>query len=131
MGDVLRLVGRREIGEGLGHSMEAKRVKLVGIVGNQRNSVAPDVPTLAEQGFPGVDGLSWFGMMASAKTPPATVRRISDAIAKTLADPDVVAKFASVGMAPGYESPERFGETIRSELAWWGKLIKEHKIAAD
>lgn len=112
-------------------AIQAKRVKLVGIVGNQRNPVAPDVPTLAEQGFRGVDGLSWFGMLAPAKTPPATVRRLSEAIAKTLADPEVVAKFASAGMAPGHQPPERFGETIRSELTWWGKLIKDHNISAD
>lgn len=112
-------------------AIQSKKVKLIGIVGNQRNPAAPDVPTLAEQGFPGVDGLSWFGVLAPAKAPPETVRRVSEAFARALADKESIDKFASVGMSPAYQPPGQFRDLIRTELAWWGKLITEHKISGD
>lgn len=106
-------------------------VKALGIVGSERHAAAPDIPTIAEQGFPGVDGASWFGFMAPAKTPVATVKRLSDAIATALNEPDVKAKLLELGSVPSAAGPESMAELIRLEQKRWGAIVAKNKIAVD
>ncbi len=105
------------------------KVKSLGIVGNERNPSAPDLPTIAEQGFPGVDGASWFGVLAPIKTPPATVKRIADAMAKALKDPDVSKKLLAIGSAPSPTSPEEMKKLIETEQKRWGAVIAARNIS--
>lgn len=107
------------------------KVKSLGIVGSERNPSAPELVTIAEQGYPGVDGASWFGFLAPAKTPPATVKRIADAIAKSLAAPDVREKLLKGGSAPSPTSPEQMKELIESEQKRWGGIIAARKISVE
>lgn len=106
-------------------------VKALGIVGNERHAAAPEIPTIAEQGYPGVDGASWFGFMAPAKTSAATVKRLSDAIATVLKEPDVKAKFLELGSVPLAAGPEEMAEVIRLEQKRWGAVVAKNKIAVD
>jgi len=107
------------------------KVKSLGIVGSERNPSAPDLPTIAEQGFPGVDGASWFGFLAPVKTPPATVQRIADAIAKSLEAPDVREKLLKGGSAPSPTSPAQMKALIEAEQKRWGEVISSRKITAE
>lgn len=116
---------------GVAPQVTAGKVKLVGLIGAARNAAAPSVLTMDEQGFPGVDGLSWYGMLGPAKMPEESVRRVSEAVGKTLADSEIVAKFTSVGMATAFQSGPDFAKTMRSETEWWGRLIADRKIKAD
>ena len=116
---------------GIAPQVSSGKMKIIGLVGPARNSGVPTIPTLAEQGYPGVDGLSWYGVLGPANMPPETVRRVSEAIAKTLAEKEFSDKLLSVGMVPAFQSPDEFSNTIRSETAWWARLIAEKKIKAD
>lgn len=106
-------------------------VKALGIVGNERSDAAPDIPTITEQGFPGVDGASWFGFLAPAKTPPATVKRLSEAIAKALNEPDVKRQLLASGSVPSPTSPDEMTKLIQSEQKRWGEIIARNKITAE
>jgi tripartite-type tricarboxylate transporter receptor subunit TctC len=111
--------------------IQAGTVKALGIVGNERSDAAPSIPTITEQGYPGVDGASWFGFLAPAKTPPATVKRLADAIAKSLNEPDVKRKLLAGGSAPSPTSPEDMKQLIQSEQKRWGEIISKNKITAE
>ncbi|MGY2491050.1 Bug family tripartite tricarboxylate transporter substrate binding protein [Cupriavidus sp. CP313] len=99
--------------------------------GNKRVKSYPDVPTVAESGFPGFDASIWFGVVGPAGLPAAMVARINADVNKVLAMPDVAAKLEEFGAEDGGGSPERFAEFMRAEQAKWAKLIKERKITAE
>lgn len=99
--------------------------------GNKRVKSYPDVPTVAESGFPGFDASIWFGVVGPAGLPAAMVARINADVNKVLAMPDVAAKLEEFGAEDGGGSPERFAKFMRAEQAKWAKLIKERKITAE
>ena len=105
--------------------VKAGKMKALGLVGTKRNSAAPDIPTIDEQGFPGVDALSWYGVLAPAKTPPEIVKRLSAEIEKALKDPEMIANLRKAGIAPTYMGPEAFGPFMRAEHEKWGKVVKQ------
>jgi len=107
------------------------KIKVLGLIGNKRNSAAPTLPTIYEQGYPGVDALSWYGVLAPAKTPPAITARLGDAITRALADPDLKEKLASVGVEAAPSTPDELARLIRSDRARWAKIIVDRKITAE
>ena len=111
--------------------IKAGKVKALGIVGATRSAAAPEIPTIAEQGFPGVDGVSWFGVVAPAKTPHDVVMRINEGIAKALADPELKKKLQDGGSEPAPNSPEDMKKQIESERVKWATIITQRKITAD
>lgn len=108
--------------------VRAGKVKVVGIVGTTRNAAAPDIPTIAEQGYPGVDGASWFGILAPAKTPPQTVRRLNEAIANVLNDNDVISKLNAAGSDRAPTTPQQMATLIRAEQGKWAAIIRSHNL---
>lgn len=107
------------------------RMKAMGLVGTQRSPLLPELPTIAEQGFPGIESLSWYGVFAPIKTPQETVARLSQAIGKAMLDPDVVGKLRPTGAEPAPLTPEEFARQIRNDRARWAKLIQEKHITAE
>ncbi|WP_160142189.1 Bug family tripartite tricarboxylate transporter substrate binding protein [Pigmentiphaga humi] len=92
----------------------------------ERSSTLPDVPTVAESGLPGYDISSTFGAMVPASTPREVIAKINAGIVKALADPEISAKFKNFGTPPIPDAtPERFGATMRSEYAKFGKLARD------
>ena len=108
--------------------IRAGKVKALGLVGMKRSGAAPEIPTIEEQGVLGVDGISWFGVLAPGKTPPEVVKRISDAVAKALSDPELKQRLQSVGSDPTPTTPEETVKLIQSDQARWAKIIAERKI---
>lgn len=105
--------------------LEAKQLKALAIGRKQRLPALPDVPTLAEAGYPEVDPLSWFGLFAPAGTPPAIIDKIQKDVAATLADPDFNKRFvAGLGFTGVASTPQAFAQFIKDDLA-----IKERLIA--
>jgi len=105
--------------------LEAKQLKALAIGRKQRLPALPDVPTLAEAGYPEVDPLSWFGLFAPATTPPAIIDRIQKDVAATMADPDFNKRFvAGLGFTGVASTPQAFAQFIKDDLA-----IKERLIA--
>lgn len=112
---------------------QIKAGKLRGFVvtGARRTPLAPEFPTVAESGYPGYDVDVWFGMVGSAKLPPAIISRLNAEVNKALAAPDMREKLAAGQYEPVGGTPERFGEIIRADIAKYGKVSRDVGIKAE
>jgi tripartite-type tricarboxylate transporter receptor subunit TctC len=108
--------------------IEAGTVVPIGAAANQRNQNIPDVPTLAEQGYPNTDASNWYALLAPAKTPPALIKKLNDAVNTALADPDVRSKIVKSGAVPVGGTPEALAAFMRAEYDKWGRVVTEHGI---
>ncbi|MET0349603.1 MAG: tripartite tricarboxylate transporter substrate-binding protein, partial [Rhizobacter sp.] len=91
----------------------------------------PDVPTVAESGFPGFDADQWYGVVAPAGTPAAVVARINAEINKALQNPQVAQQLDGEGAVPVPGSPQAFGDLIVREIPRWAKVVKAGNVRAD
>jgi tripartite-type tricarboxylate transporter receptor subunit TctC len=91
----------------------------------------PTVPTMAEQGFPGFEATTWYGLVGPGKLPTAMAKRMNEDVNKVLAMPDVQERLDSFGAEDGGGSTEKFAEFIRSEMAQWAKVVKEGNVKID
>lgn len=103
---------------------KAGRIRIVAIADAARSPVAPDVPTFAEQGFPGVEANSWFGIAAPSGTPVPVVARLQRAVAAALAMPDIRARIEGIGFTAQASSPEALGQIIDEHSRLWGGVIQ-------
>jgi len=103
-----------------------KTGKLLGIAttGVKRTPATPDIPTIAESGFPGFEASSWFGVLAPAGTPKPVVARLNADIVNALRDPVASRRLEDVGFEITTGTPEQFGAYIRSEIKKWAKVVK-------
>lgn len=108
--------------------IKSGKMKALGMVGDTRSKAAPDIPTIAEQGFPGVTGASWFGLFGPPKMDPKVAHEVAAKVAEVLRDPEIVAKFEAVGATPTPTTPEEFAQRIEQDRAHWARVIKEHNI---
>lgn len=108
--------------------VKAGKVRALAISSAKRSSVAPDLPTIAESGFPGFEVIGWFGWLAPAKTSKAVVGRLNQELVKALGMPEVKSRLQSMATEPVGNTPEEFGKFIRSEYEKWGKVIKAANI---
>jgi len=109
----------------------AGKVVALGVATPKRIAAAPDLPTIAEQGFPGFEATSWYALVAPAGTAPAIVDRLHGEIVKALREPDVREKIAGLGAEPVGNSPAEFAAMQRAETARWTRVAKEANIHAD
>ncbi len=91
----------------------------------------PNVPTMAESGFPGFEATVWYGLMGPAKMPPAMVQRMNEDVNKVLAMPDVQEKMDQYGAEDGGGSAEKFASFIRAEQKKWAQVAQQAKVKAD
>jgi tripartite-type tricarboxylate transporter receptor subunit TctC len=107
--------------------------RLIGLAttGPKRAAVFPDLPTIAESGYPGFDVRLWIGMTAPAGTPKDIVHKLADANRKALESPEIQKALAAQGFAPMMGSAEDFDAFYRAERAKWGKVIKETGMDKD
>ena len=108
--------------------IKAGRVRALAITSAKRSPVVPELPTVAESGYPGFEVIGWFGWLAPANTSKAIVGRLNQEIVKTLAVPEVHERLLSLSTVPVGDKPEEFARFIRSEHDKWGKVIKAAKI---
>lgn len=94
----------------------------------RRFSGLPDVPTMAEAGFPQVVSASWSAFLAPANTPPAAVARLNQVITAALRQPDVTDRLTAAGFTIDASSPEELGRTVSTELARWKRVVQEAGI---
>jgi len=106
------------------------RLKALAITGSKRSETLPDLPTVAESGLPGYEAVGWFGLLAPAATPRATVAKISADANRVLAEREVREKMLGLGADPSGDTPEEFARFIRDDQAKWSKLMKEAGITA-
>ena len=111
--------------------IRAGKLKPIGAASASRNPLLPDVATLAEQGFPDTVADNWYGLLAPAKTPPAVVAKVHDAVVAVLEAPDVRQTLLQSGAVPAPTSSAEFGKILSEELARWGRVVREKNIKED
>jgi tripartite-type tricarboxylate transporter receptor subunit TctC len=107
------------------------QLRAIAAASRRRSEVLPDLPTLDEQGFPGIYADNWYAMFAPARTPPDVIARHNAAIVKALADPEIRRKLLDAGAVPAAGTPEALADMVTSELAYWRKLIADKGIKLD
>ena len=127
--------GQVEMGVGAvpavqGH-LKAGTLRAIGVMGKQRVASLPDVPTIAEQGFPTVDVEGWFALVGPAKLPAAQVKRLHDAIVVAFADPEVKAAMAKQDNFIDPGTPEAALKFFKSEQARYGELVKKANVQVE
>ncbi len=111
--------------------IKSGRVRSLAVTSLKRSAAAPELPTLAESGFPGFESSSWFGVLAPSRTPPAIVLKLQQEIAATLKEADVGEVLSGLGGEPSGMSSAEFGKYFRAEIAKWGKVVRDANIVAD
>lgn len=111
--------------------VKAGRLRALAVTTRERSQILPDVPTLAEQGYPDIDVGAWLGVLVSANTPPAIVTRLNAELNKVLADEEVKKQLAQQGATTLGGTPADFDKFIRSEKDRWEKIIKAANIKAE
>ncbi|MBY0334413.1 MAG: tripartite tricarboxylate transporter substrate binding protein [Acetobacteraceae bacterium] len=104
-------------GAGLVRRAQSGEVRAIAVSSRDRLPVMPEVPTIAESGFPGFEAVAWFGLIAPARTPPAVVDRVHRAAAAALADPATRARLEEFGVAIAGDGPAEFGALVPREIA--------------
>lgn len=107
------------------------RLRALAVSSPQRLSVLPDVPTVAESGYPGFDADQWYGIVAPAGTPAAMVARLNAEINKALQTPSVAQQLAGEGALATPATPKAFGDLIAHEIPRWAEVVKAGNVKPD
>ena len=111
--------------------IKAGRLKALAVTSATRSPLLPDVPSITEFGYKEFDDYTWFGFMAPAGTPPAIVEKLNAAINKAMESPDVVDKFAQLGLAVTRQSDAEFATFLKAEVPKWAAVVKSSGAKAD
>jgi tripartite-type tricarboxylate transporter receptor subunit TctC len=104
--------------------VKAGKIKALAVTGVERSALLPDVPTMAEAGFPAVDVRLWSGIFAPAATPPAVIAKLQKALDEAIRDPGVSDKLKALAVDPGGATPEQFKGIIASDIVKFGDVVK-------
>jgi tripartite-type tricarboxylate transporter receptor subunit TctC len=113
-----------------GH-LKAGKLRALAFTSSRRVPGAPDVPTLAESGYAGLEVLSWYGILAPAGTPQDIVRKLNAEINRILQAPEVRARLVGLGAEATGGTPEQFAQTISADTARWAKVVSDAAIRID
>ncbi|MBL8347130.1 MAG: tripartite tricarboxylate transporter substrate binding protein [Rubrivivax sp.] len=111
--------------------VKSGRLRALAVSSPQRIAALPDVPTVAESGYPGFEADQWYGIVAPAATPAERVARLNAEINKALALPDVAQQLAVEGATPMPGTPQAFGELIKREIPRWAEVVKAGNVKPD
>jgi tripartite-type tricarboxylate transporter receptor subunit TctC len=107
---------------------EAGKVKIMAVAGAERSPALPDIPTIAEAGFPGFRSITWFGLVGPPNTPPALVSKVNRDVVAILQRADVSAKLRGLRLDPMIGTPDDALRFFADETQLWGKVIREANI---
>jgi tripartite-type tricarboxylate transporter receptor subunit TctC len=111
--------------------IKAGKVRAVATTGVTRTKLLPDVPTVAESGYPGYEATNWYAYLAPAGTPKDVLARLHRELVQALNAPDVHEQFDRQGVEAKPGTPEELAKYMESELATWGRVVKAAKIQAN
>ena len=111
--------------------VEAGKLKPIAVTSLKRQPTLPNIPTLDESGLKGFEVDAWYAVYAPAGTPPDIVRKINEALRRTLADPEVSKRLADAGFEPLYMTPEDTTRRARADRERWGKVIQQERVTID
>jgi tripartite-type tricarboxylate transporter receptor subunit TctC len=107
------------------------KVRLLGVATLQRLPSYPDLPTIAESGFPGYDAFPWFGMLAPAGVPREVIQKLSNEITAAVGVPEVADRIRAFSLEPTAMGPERLAELMRSDYDKWRRVVLDAKIKVE
>lgn len=111
--------------------LQSGKIRLIGVTGDVRSPLTPEVATLKEQGLNGFENLTWAGLFYPAKTPDKTIERLHDAALKVLGDPAIQDRLKGLGYLPGGNSQKSFAESVAKERAYWKEMIAKTHVTAN
>jgi tripartite-type tricarboxylate transporter receptor subunit TctC len=111
--------------------VKSGKLRVIAVGTPQRLPSMPDVPTVAEQGYPGFETSQWYGLNAPAKTPPAVIKRLADEAAKAAKAPALMQRFAAEDAEPVGSTPPEYAAYIAREQARWKEVIERAGVKAD
>lgn len=114
-----------------GQHIKSGKVRALAVTGPKRDPLLPDVPTVAEQGYPGFEVLNWYAYVVPAKTPKAVVDKLNQVLVKILKDPEVIVKLEKAGLSPSPSTPAELAAYMQREYDTWGTVIRKVGIKAD
>lgn len=111
--------------------IEAGKLRALAVTTRERLASMPQLPTVAELGYPGYEAVAWFGVAAPAGTPPEIVNRIAEGIRAALEDPTLRERLVNMGLAPGYLPPKAFAAHIQEQYVRYSRVIDEARIRTE
>jgi tripartite-type tricarboxylate transporter receptor subunit TctC len=114
-----------------GAQVQAGTVRGIAIVSAQRARSLPDLPTLSEQGFAGLDAAPFYGILGPAALEPAVLKKLSDTLLQALAQPALREKLGGMGFDVVASSPAAYGKLIAEEIERWSKVVREQNIKVE
>ncbi len=111
--------------------IQSGKLRALADTSSKRSSMFPDVPTMAESGFPGFDATIWFGIVGPAGLPKEVMNKLVPALASIMKDPEVIAAIKREGYEPMPFTPQQTADRIKSDFALWGKTVTASNIKAD
>jgi len=116
----------------LSANVKGGKLRALAVTGDKRSHVMPDVPTLAEQGFPGFSAFAWWGILAPAGTPAPILGKFHGELVKALSQPDLRKQLTeTLGMDLAVSTPEALQKFLVGEIGRWGKVVKDNNVRAD
>ncbi|MBP0495190.1 Bug family tripartite tricarboxylate transporter substrate binding protein [Pararoseomonas indoligenes] len=111
--------------------LEAGDVRAIAVTSATRARAFPEVPTVAEQGFPGFEAMNWTGLVAPAGLPEPILARWNEELRKVLSGPEIAARLATEGSEPVGSTPAEFRARLAAEIAKWGQIVREGNFGLD
>jgi tripartite-type tricarboxylate transporter receptor subunit TctC len=99
-------------------------LRALAVTGSSRSPAAPELPTIAESGYPGYEAIAWNGIFVPAGTPPDVVNKLNAELKKALDNPEVMQRFEAQGFASSWSSPEAFSKFVNNEVQKWANVAK-------
>ena len=110
------------------NNVASGRLKILALTGPKRSPAIPNVPTVAESGYPNFSAQGWFGLFGPANLPPNVVAPLNKATTDALRDPEVIARFEKLGVRPDPQTPSDFTKFLAAESTKWGNVAKSIKL---
>jgi tripartite-type tricarboxylate transporter receptor subunit TctC len=111
--------------------VKSGRLRALAVSSAARVAALPDVPTFAEAGFPGVQDDTWIGIFLPSGAPPAIVQQLNEAVNQALQSADMRERLVTLAFEPVGGSPQQFADTMKAEIAKWGKVVRAGNIKAE
>ncbi len=111
--------------------LKDERLRAIAVMGPARSPLTPQIPTVSESGLPGFTVQTWYGFAAPRGLPPQLTARINEEVNRVLRSPEIMARFAALGLQPGRGTPEQFSTMVAGERQRWTRLAKELNITVD
>jgi tripartite-type tricarboxylate transporter receptor subunit TctC len=111
--------------------IQAGRLRALAVIAPQRVATLPDVPTAAEAGLANYEVTTWYGVLAPAGTPRPIVERLNAELVRIMHAPDLQPRLAATGTEPRTSTPEEFADYVKTEMAKWGRVVRDAGLKAE